>query len=146
MHLKHSFISDKTNKKRQQPLVLVVEDNDDSLLLMSYALDLFGCHAICQNESSRTIFLAKEYQPDLILLDIFLPGMNGLDVIQYLRQESLTCHIPVVAVTVLTGNEQKKSILEAGFDDYICKPYLIEEFEVIIRRLLGKKFDQLCSV
>jgi len=146
MYLAHSFMSDKTRQKRQQPLILVIEDNNDSLLLMSYTLDLLGCHSICHNESSKTVLLAKEYQPDLILLDIFLPGMNGLDVIQYLKQESLTCHIPVVAVTVLTGNEEKKCILEAGFDDYICKPYMIEEFEAIIRRFLGKKFDQLCSI
>ena len=145
MYLAHSFMSDEKRQKHQQPLVLAVEDNDDSLLLMSYTLELLGCRSICQKESSRTLFMAKEYQPDLILLDIFLPGMSGLDVIQYLNGESLTCHIPVVAVTVLTGTEDKKSILKAGFDDYISKPYMIEELEAIIRRLLGRKF-QLCSV
>ncbi|MBD2442206.1 response regulator [Dolichospermum sp. FACHB-1091] len=145
MYLAHSFMSDEKRQKHQQPLVLAVEDNDDSLLLMSYTLELLGCRSICQKESSRTLFMAKEYQPDLILLDIFLPGMSGLDVIQYLKGESLTCHIPVVAVTVLTGTEDKKSILKAGFDDYISKPYMIEELEAIIRRLLGRKF-QLCSV
>ena len=71
--------------------------------------------------------------------------MSGLDVIQCLKGELLTCHIPVVAVTVLTGTQDKKTILKAGFDDYISKPYMIEELETIIRRLLGRKF-QLCSV
>jgi len=145
MYLAHSFMSDEKRQKHQQPLVLAVEDNDDSLLLMSYTLELLGCRSICQKESSRTVFVAKEYQPDLILLDIFLPGMSGLDVIRYLKQESLTCHIPVVAVTVLAGSEDKKRILKAGFDDYISKPYMIEELEAIVRRLLGRKFE-LCSV
>jgi CheY-like chemotaxis protein len=145
MYLAHSFMSDQKRQKHQQPLVLVVEDHDDSLLLMSYTLELLSCRSICQKESSTTVFAAKEYQPDLILLDIFLPGMSGLDIIRYLKQESLTCHIPVVAMTVLTGSEEQKCIIEAGFDDYISKPYMIEELEAIIHRLLGRKF-QLCSV
>ncbi|MFM8005934.1 MAG: response regulator, partial [Dolichospermum sp.] len=68
-----------------------------------------------------------------------------LDVIQYLKGESLTCYIPVVAVTVLTGTEDQKNIIKAGFDDYISKPYMIQELEITIRRLLGRKF-QLYSV
>jgi len=144
MYLAHSFMSDEKRKKHQQPLILVVENHDDSLLLMGYTLELLGCQSICQKESSTTIFMAKEHQPDLILLNIFLPSMSGLDVIHYLKHESLTCHIPVVAVTVLTGSEDKKRLLEAGFDDYIIKPYMIEELAAIIHRLLGRKFE-LCS-
>jgi CheY-like chemotaxis protein len=144
MYLAHSFMSDEKRKKHQQPLILVVENHDDSLLLMGYTLELLGCQSICQKESSKTVFMAKEHQPDLILLNIFLPGMSGLDVIRYLKQESLTCHIPVVAVTVLTGSEDKQHILEAKFDDYITKPYMIEELAAIIYRLLGRKFE-LCS-
>jgi CheY-like chemotaxis protein len=144
MYLAHSFMSDQKRQKHQQPLILVVENHDDSILLMSYTLELLGCQSICQKESSTTIFMAKEHQPDLILLNIFLPGMSGLDVIQYLKNESLTCHIPVVAVTVLTESEDQKRLLEAGFDDYIIKPYMIEELAAIIHRLLGRKFE-LCS-
>jgi CheY-like chemotaxis protein len=137
-------MSDEKRQKHQQPLILVVENHDDSLLLMGYTLELLGCQSICQKESSTTIFMAKEHQPDLILLNIFLPSMNGLEVIQCLKQESLTRDIPVVAVTVLTGSEDKRRILEAGFDDYIIKPYMIEELAAIIYRLLGRKFE-LCS-
>lgn len=144
MYLAHSFMSDEKRQQHQQPLILVVENHGDSLLLMSYTLELLGCQSICQKESSTTVCMAKEHQPDLILLNIFSPGMNGLDFIRYLKQESLTCQIPVVAMTVLTGNEDKKQILEAGFDDYIIKPYLIEELAAIIHRLLGRKFE-LCS-
>jgi DNA-binding response OmpR family regulator len=141
MYLAHSFMSDQKRQKHQQPLILVVENHDDSLLLMSYTLELLACRSICQKESSTTVFMAKEHQPDLILLNIFLPGMSGLDVIQNLKHELLTCHIPVVAMTVLTEDEDKKCMLEAGFDDYIIKPYMIEELAAIIDRLLGKKFE-----
>ena len=89
MYLAHSFMSDEKRKKHQQPLILVVENHDDSLLLMGYTLELLGCQSICQKESSKTVFMAKEHQPDLILLNIFLPGMSGLDVIRYLKQDAI---------------------------------------------------------
>ncbi|TAF09650.1 MAG: response regulator [Nostocales cyanobacterium] len=141
MYLTHSLMSDEKKQSSQQPLILVVEDHDDSLLLLSYALELLGCRFFCQNDSYSTLLVAKEYQPDLILLDILLPGMNGLEVVQYLKREPLTCHIPVVAVTALAGQAQQERILGAGFDDYISKPYMLEDLEAIIHRLLDHKFE-----
>ncbi|MTJ54032.1 response regulator [Anabaena sp. UHCC 0253] len=141
MYLAHSFMSHEKRQKHQQPLVLAVENHDDSLLLMSYTLELLGCRFICQKDGLKTLLAAKEYQPDLILLDIFLPGMSGLDIVKYLKQESLTHHIPVVAVTVLSGREDQAQILQAGFNDYISKPYMIEELAAIMGRLLGRKFN-----
>ncbi|MEO3704221.1 response regulator [Trichormus azollae] len=141
MYLTHSFMSDEKKQSSQPPLILVVEDHDDSLLLLSYALELLGCRCICQNESYTTLLVAKEYQPDLILLDILLPGFNGLDIVRALKREPLTCNIPVVAVTALAGREEKERILRAGFDDYISKPYMLEDLEEMIWRLLDDKFE-----
>ncbi|MEA5576684.1 response regulator [Anabaena sp. UHCC 0451] len=141
MYLTHSFMSDEKKQSSQQPLILIVEDHDDSLLLLSYALELLGCKFICQNDSYNTLLVAKEYQPDLILLDILLPSLNGLEVLQYLKQEPRTRHIPVVAVTALSGREQQERILSAGFNDYISKPYMLEDLEVIICRLLNIKLE-----
>lgn len=141
MYLTHSFMSDEKKQTSQPPLILVVEDHDDSLLLLSYTLELLGCRFICQNDSYTTLLVAKEYQPDLILLDILLPGLNGLDVVRYLKQDPLTRHIPVVAVTALAGREQQERILGAGFDDYLSKPYMLEDLEAIIRRFLDHKFE-----
>ncbi|MBD2292953.1 response regulator [Anabaena sphaerica FACHB-251] len=146
MYLTHSFMSDEKKQSSQPPLILIVEDHDDSLLLLSYALELLGCRFICQNDSSSTILVAKEYQPDLILLDILLPGMNGLEVVRHLKHESLTCHIPVIAVTALAGREQEERILAAGFDDYLSKPYMLEDLEAIICRLLNEKFEPYSAV
>ncbi|AFZ57361.1 response regulator [Anabaena cylindrica FACHB-243] len=141
MYLTHSFMSDEKKQSSQPPLILVVEDHDDSLLLLSYALELLGCRFICQSDSSTTLLVAKEYQPDLILLDILLPSLNGLDVARYLKREPLTCNIPVVAVTALAGREHQERILRAGFNDYISKPYLLEDLEAIICRLLDDKIE-----
>lgn len=141
MYLAHSFMSDEKKYNSQQPLVLAVEDHDDSLLLLSYALESLGCRFICQADSSTTLVVAKEYQPDLIMLDILLPGLSGIDVVHQLKQEPLTCQIPVLAVTALASREDRESILVAGFDDYISKPYMLEDLEAIIQRLLKDKFE-----
>ncbi|QSJ18378.1 response regulator [Nostoc sp. UHCC 0702] len=141
MYLAHSFMSDKKKHNSQQPLVLAVEDHDDSLLLMSYALESLGCRFICQADSSTTLVVAKEYQPDLIILDILLPGLSGIDVVHQLKQEPLTYQIPVVAVTALASREDREQILMAGFDEYISKPYMLEDLETIIQRLLSGKFE-----
>ncbi|MBN3907616.1 MAG: response regulator [Nostoc sp. NMS1] len=141
MYLAHSFMSDEKQQNSHQPLILVVEDHDDSLLLISYALESMGCRFICQTDCSATVLVAKEYQPDLILLDILLPGLSGIDVVRHLKQEPLTCTIPAIAVTALATREDRERIFKAGFDDYISKPYMIEDLEAIIRRVLGGKFS-----
>lgn len=140
MYLAHSFMSDEKKQNSHQPLILAVEDHHDSLLLISYALESMGYRFICQTDCSATLLVAKEYQPDLILLDILLPGLSGMDVVRHLKLEPLTCTIPVVAVTALASTEDRERILKAGFNDYISKPYMLEELEAIIRRELGRKF------
>jgi CheY-like chemotaxis protein len=139
MYSTHSFMSCEKQNNSQQPLILAVEDHDDNLVLMSYALDSLGCKFICQPDSTHTVVVAKEYQPDLIILDILLPTISGIEVVRYLKQEPLTREIPVVAVTALTSKEDKECIYQAGFDAYLSKPYLIEELETVIRRLICGK-------
>lgn len=134
-------ISDHKKHKLLSPLILAVEDNEDNLLLLSYALESLGCKLICQKDSLTTVLVAKEYQPDLILLDILLPGMSGIDVVRSLKQEPLTSHIAAIAVTALASAEDREQILNAGFNDYISKPYMIEDLEALVRRYLCKKLN-----
>lgn len=141
MDLARSFIIDETKPTYSQPLILAVEDNDDNLLLISYALESLGCKLICQTDSCSTLLVAKEYQPDLILMDILLPGLSGIDVVGYLKKEPLTLEIPVIAVTALASPEERERILMAGFDDYISKPYMIEDLEALICGFLGDKLN-----
>lgn len=140
MYLSPSLMSDEKLQGCQSPLVLVVEDNDDSLLLVSYTLELLGYRFIAQRHGWTTLLVAQEYQPDLILLDIFLPDISGLDVLRYLKQEQHTRHIPVVAVTALVDHRGRDWMIELGFDDFISKPYLIEELEAVILAMLKQKF------
>jgi CheY-like chemotaxis protein len=141
MYLKHLLMSDKKKHNYQQPLILAVEDNNDNLLLMGYALESLGCRFICQPDSIHTLVVAKEYQPNLIMLDILLPSVNGIEMVRYLKQEPLTAHIPVVAVTALADKEYQAQILKAGFDAYLSKPYMIDELETVIQRLICPQLE-----
>jgi CheY-like chemotaxis protein len=141
MELAHVFMSNDKQHDSRPPLILAVEDNDDNLLLLSYTLDSLGCRLICQKDSSTTVLVAKEYQPDLILLDILLPGKSGIDVVRSLKQEPLTRHIAAIAITALASAEDRERILRAGFDDYISKPYMIEDLEEMVRSYLTRKLN-----
>ncbi len=141
MELARAHMSEHEYKYSQPPVILAVEDDDDNLLLLSYTLESLGCKIICQKDSSLTVLVAKEYQPDLILLDIVLPKLSGIDVVRCLKQEPLTSHINVIAVTALATAEDKERILKSGFDDYISKPYIIEDLEAMVNYYLCKKMN-----
>ena len=121
----------------QRPLILVVEDNEDNLLLLNSTLTLFGWEFISTTSGQTALALAKSHMPDLILLDILLPDLNGLEVITQLKQDYRTKAIPVIAVTALAKMEDRNRILLAGFQDYISKPYMLDHIEASIRHHLG---------
>ena len=135
------LLSHQKKQNSQPPLILAVEDNEDNLLLLSYTLESLGCKLIRQNDGLTTLLIAKEYQPDLILLDILLPGLSGMDIVRSLKQEPLTSHIVVIAVTALASTEDRERILSAGFNDYISKPYMIEDLEALVGRYLCQELN-----
>lgn len=121
----------------KRPLVLAVDDNEDNLVLISFTLDLFGWAFINAADGTTALELAKTHQPDLILLDVMLPDLDGIEVVRRLRQDLLTKEIPVIAVTALASAQDRDRMLTAGCNDYISKPYIVDELEVILRRYLG---------
>lgn len=146
MELAREFMNEENMRSLLSPLILAVEDNEDNLVLMRYALEAVGCRSICLQDSYSVVVLAKEHQPDLILLDILLPGLSGIDIVKLLKREPLTYHIPVIAVTALASAEDRERILFAGFDDYLSKPFMIEEFESKIDQHLRKKLNPHASI
>ncbi len=115
--------------ERDQPLVLIVDDNYDNLLFASYVVELMGMHYVIAENGEECLSLVYEQLPDIILLDVVMPKMNGLEIAQIIKQNKKISHIPIIAVTGLTKTEDKNKLLEGGFDDYLCKPYFIEELE-----------------
>ncbi|HEY9860818.1 MAG TPA: response regulator [Candidatus Obscuribacterales bacterium] len=121
----------------QRPLILAVDDSADDLVLITQALTLFGYAFITATDGPTALQLAQTYQPDLILLDIVLRGMSGIEVSRELKQRSQTQQIPVIAVTVLARAEDRTQILGAGCNDYINKPYRLEDLEMMLQQYLS---------
>ena len=122
---------------KNKPVILAVDDDDDNLVLVSLAVEqLFDCSLVTAVDGETALSLTHIYQPDLILLDIRLHDLNGLEVIRRLRQHPDTQVIPIIAVTALAKPEERASIFAAGCDDYLSKPYMLEDLEAVIRRHL----------
>lgn len=121
-----------------QPLILAVDDDEDSLLLVSEVLNCMSCSFITATHGQTALLLAQDCQPALILLDVMLPDVNGLEVVQSLRQNPQTMNIPVVAVTALARAEDRDCLILAGCNDYISKPYMLDDLEAVILRYVSQ--------
>lgn len=122
----------------EQPLILAVDDNEDNLLLVSYVLKSLQCRYITTTNSQQTLSLVRNYLPDLILLDMILPEVDGFEIARTLKQDKLTSHIPIIAVTGLAQAEHQEKIAKTGCDDYLCKPFLLEQLEAKIAFYLNR--------
>jgi two-component system cell cycle response regulator DivK len=119
-------------------LILIVEDNDKNLKLVRDVLQAKGYATIEAGTAEEGIRLALERQPNLILMDIQLPGMNGIDALKSLRADPATAAIPAVAVTASVMQQDRKLITAAGFDAYVGKPINIREFLETVRSVLER--------
>jgi two-component system cell cycle response regulator DivK len=116
--------------------VLIVEDNELNMKLFNDLLEAHGIETVSTNNGNNVLELTRESKPDLILMDIQLPEVSGLDVTKWLKAEDDLKHIPVIAVTAfaMKGDEQK--IREGGCEDYISKPISVTHFMDVINRHL----------
>jgi two-component system cell cycle response regulator DivK len=119
-------------------LVLIVEDNEKNLKLVRDVLQVKGYRTLEAGTAEDGIRLAREAKPDLILMDIHLPGMNGIEARRVLRDDPATATIPVAAVTASVMQQDRKQITEAGFEAYVGKPINLHEFLATVRALLGE--------
>lgn len=132
-----SNFSDRSDQDpTEQRLILAVDDNDDNLQLLAQLLVLMECSFITATDGFTALELAQNYQPKLILLDMMLPDLSGIEVASRLKQNDRTALIPIIAVTAMARVEDKESFIQAGCIDYITKPYVIDDLEVTIRRYI----------
>ena len=118
--------------------ILIVEDNDKNMKLVRDVLQAKGYATIEAGTAEDGIRLAAERKPDLVLMDIHLPGMSGVDALKHLRAEPSTASIPVAAVTASVMQQDRAMIMDAGFDAYVSKPISLKEFLDTVRRLLER--------
>lgn len=120
-----------------RPTILVIEDNPTNLELVSDLLEVAGYQLISAQDAETGIQMAEESRPDLVLMDIGLPGMDGLMATRHLGENPLTGHIPVVALTAHAMSGDRGRAMEAGCVGYITKPIDTREFIATVGKFLG---------
>jgi two-component system cell cycle response regulator DivK len=106
----------------KSPVILIVDDNEDNRVIYSTMLRYRGFQVLEADTGEEGLVLATEHRPDLILLDINLPGITGLEVFEMLRRDARTARTPVFAVTAYGHGDELRPILAAGFDRVVTKP------------------------
>ncbi len=117
-------------------LILIIEDNEKNLKLVRDVLQVKGYETIEAMTGEDGLVLAASRKPDLVLMDIQLPGINGIEALKAMRADPATAHIPAIAVTASVMQQDRKHIMEAGFDAYLGKPLDLREFLATVKRIL----------
>lgn len=116
--------------------ILIVEDNELNMKLFSDLLDAHGYETAQAREGLKAISMAKELKPDLILMDIQLPEVSGLEVTKWIKDDQELANIPIIAVTAFAMRGDEKRIRDGGCADYISKPITITSFLSTIRKFV----------
>jgi len=119
-----------------QPVILIVEDNPRNLKLARDVLNHVGYRTLEADNAEDGLALAHAEQPGLVLMDVQLPGMDGLEALARLRADPVTAHIRVVALTAFAMKDDRERFLASGFDGYLEKPLDVREFPTQVAALL----------
>ena len=120
-------------------LILIVEDNANNRMLVRDVLQSRGYQTAETDNGEEGVRLARERRPALILMDIQLPGINGMDALKLLRADAETRDIPVMAVTASAMTHDRQKIMATGFDAYQSKPLNVREFVEAVRAILTQR-------
>lgn len=118
--------------------ILIVEDNELNMKLFHDLLDAHGYKTIQTRNGVDALALAREHRPDLILMDIQLPEVSGLDVTKWLKEDERLRDIPVVAVTAFAMKGDEERIRQGGCEAYISKPISVATFLDTVRHFIGE--------
>ena len=116
--------------------VLIVEDNEKNMKLARDVLQAKGYRTLEAVTGEDGVKLAREQLPDLVLMDIQLPGISGIEAFRQIRGDAKTARIPVVAVTASVTPTDRSAVYAAGFDAFVSKPISLKEFLDTVKRLL----------
>jgi DNA-binding response OmpR family regulator len=125
--------------RKPRPVILVAEDDEDILEMVVFDLEDEGFEVLTARDGDAAVALALERQPDLVLLDVAMPGLDGYEVTRRLRAEESTHATPVV---LLTARAQVRDVIrgfEAGANDYVTKPFRPDELRTRLHAVLGRR-------
>ena len=120
-------------------LILIVEDNEKNLKLVRDVLQFAGFDVVAASSAEQGVAMAIERPPDLVLMDLQLPGMDGTEALRQLRNSPRTRSVPVVAVTAFAMKDDRERALDAGFDGYLEKPISVQALPAQVRSFLPSK-------
>jgi two-component system cell cycle response regulator DivK len=121
----------------EAPLILVVEDNERSRKLVRDVLEHHGYRTLGAADGEEGVALAREHRPTLTLMDVQLPGIDGVDALGRLRADPATAGLGIVALTAFAMKDDRERLLAAGFDGYLVKPIDVRTFPGEIASLLN---------
>ena len=130
--------SEREPSRSRPKTVLIVEDNELNMKLFNDLLDAHGYGTVQTRSGKEAIPLAREHQPDLILMDIQLPEVSGLDVIKWIKADDDLAAIPVIAVTAFAMKGDEERIRQGGCNAYISKPISVMSFMETVRQFIGE--------
>lgn len=141
-------MNERTNRTTpSRPKILVVDDTPVNVKLLVDRLSVRGYQVASATGGEEALTMVRDWGPDLILLDVVMPGLNGYDVCRRIREDPKMAMLPIIMVTALDPEEERIKGLEAGADDFLCKPVNQAELEARVRSLLRIKslYDQVRS-
>jgi CheY-like chemotaxis protein len=119
--------------------ILLVEDFDDTRLMMKLWLAKHGYRVIEAENGEEAISAAQRERPDLILMDMMMPGLNGLDATRRIREYQALSRTPIVAVSAYGANEYRSMAIDAGCDEYVSTPFEPDELAGLIATLIAAR-------
>ena len=122
--------------EKNHPVVLIVEDHDDTREMLTILLSSFGCHVVGAEDGERAMNVAERSRPDLILLDLKIPRLDGLAVARLIRSHPSLNKVPIVAVTGYDTPQHHREVLRAGCNHCLVKPIDFDQLEKIIEVLV----------
>ena len=125
--------------ERVQPVVLVADDEEDIRELIVFRLENSGYTVIEAHDGAEALELARNEQPDLAVLDVMMPKMDGYELTQRLREDEATSRMPIILLTARTQEADVQHGFDAGADDYIRKPFSPEELRSRVQAILGRR-------
>ncbi|MDO8446289.1 MAG: response regulator [Deltaproteobacteria bacterium] len=120
------------------PQILIIDDEQDILDLLSYNLKKEGFSILTAKDGISAKGTARKTNPDLIILDLMLPGIDGLELCRFLKKDSKTASIPIIMLTAKGQEMDKVTGLEMGADDYVTKPFSVKEITARVKALLRR--------
>ena len=120
-------------------LILIIEDNEKNRKLCRDVLNVKGYQTIESETAEEGLTLVREKKPNLVLMDIQLPGIDGITALKQLRADPEMAHVPVIAITASAMTHNRATMLAEGFDGYQTKPITLKEFLGEVERVLGRR-------